>query len=219
MMTITTLAGLGGCGLLLLALLVALLRPQRFSVPVRAAIVVMFVLLTLFQIEELPLLGYVRALTGDFSITSVFLLGAFCFTRLSGRPELLRADRVSILLGTVLITAVFLYPMALGYTRVDPYALGYGSNVFFAVLLGLTLVAWHFDQYVFVFAVTLAVCAHLLRLYESTNLWDYLLDPMLAVFAIFWLAWRGLRRLFCKKAAAVPEAQAATDAVLAATER
>jgi len=82
------------------------------------------------------------------------------------------------------LAAAVLYPMALGLGLFDPYRLGYGSSWFLGILLLLSLAAWFWRLYLAALSVALAVLAWSVGWYESANLWDYLLDPLLAVFAL-----------------------------------
>jgi len=90
-------------------------------------------------------------------------------------------------MGLVAAGAAFLYPFTLGLTYFDPYALGYGSIGFIAALFALTLVAWYARFYLAAIVVTAAALAYLAGIYESRNLWDYLLDPLVSLFAAGWL--------------------------------
>jgi len=84
----------------------------------------------------------------------------------------------------VVLAAAVLYPMALGIGLFDPYRLGYGSSWFLGFLLLLALAAWFWRLYWVALSLALAVLAWGIGWYESANLWDYLLDPLLAVYAL-----------------------------------
>jgi hypothetical protein len=68
---------------------------------------------------------------------------------------------------------------------IDPYAWGYGSNIFLlAVLLSAVICAlanWTKGTWI----IGLAIIAWVIHWHESANLWDYLLDPLLVIWAIF----------------------------------
>jgi hypothetical protein len=89
---------------------------------------------------------------------------------------------------------LFLYPAALGLTHFDPYALGFGSPYLVMTLAALTLLAWYLRLYWLAAGLLAAVSAKLASALESQNLWDYLLDPLLALYAAFWLSSAMLRR-------------------------
>lgn len=129
--------------------------------------------------------GYVRGVTGDLSVTSIVLLAvSITGWRAPGERKVLSA--------AVLAGAVFLYPMALGLGGFDPYRLGFAPHVLLPVLCVGAGLAWLRQRYLALACIVLAVTGHSLALMESTNLWDYLLDPWIALVSIYDL--RPLRR-------------------------
>ena len=93
-----------------------------------------------------------------------------------------------------LTAGVILYPMALGLSRFDPYQAGWGFSWLFVVVCGVTILLLIMKNR---FAVILiaAILAHNLRLLESTNLWDYLVDPFMVLVSCIVLSSRFLRKL------------------------
>jgi hypothetical protein len=183
--------GLFGCGLLGLAVVAAALRLRRFSVGARAAIMLAAGVALFVPFGELSLAAYVRGVTGDLSISTLVLAGAACIAQLTGKQPIGQRD-LRALLWLVASAAVFLYPFALGLTPLDPYALGYGSAGFVTALLLLTLTAWYARLNLIVLVVIAATLAYLGGAYESRNLWDYLIDPLVSMYALVWLL-AGLR--------------------------
>ncbi|OGI46548.1 MAG: hypothetical protein A2151_03955 [Candidatus Muproteobacteria bacterium RBG_16_65_34] len=186
----TAVFGLFGSGLLCLAAVAAALRglPER----ARAAAWLTAGILIFVPFAALSAAGYVRGVIGDVSITTLVLAGAACARGPTGRNPIGHRNMLA-LMGLVAAGAAFLYPFALGLTYFDPYALGYGSIGFIAALFALTLVAWYARFYLAAIVVTAAALAYLAGIYESRNLWDYLLDPLVSLFAAGWLL-RAARR-------------------------
>ncbi|MBU3621773.1 hypothetical protein [Polynucleobacter sp. CS-Odin-A6] len=126
---------------------------------------------------ELPLSAYVRGVTGDLSIVSLLLLWD---TLLPSSKKTPFAFKVSITL-----VAIFFYPLALGFGMLDPYAWGYGSiGLLIAVILSAILcglAGWTKGVWIY----SLAIIAWAAHWHESANLWDYLLDPFLATWALY----------------------------------
>ena len=91
------------------------------------------------------------------------------------------------------LAGLVLYPLTLGIGGWDPYELGYRPLAMLGILL--VLAAWGrwrgYRAAAFVPIIVLAWCAGLL---ESTNLWDYLLDPLVAIYGVGWLATALVRR-------------------------
>jgi hypothetical protein len=136
----------------------------------------------------------VRGITGDLSISTLVLLALALLRTLSGCALVEEANRL-LMLRAIAIAAVLFYPLALGFSAFDPYRLGYGNLWFMVILLGLAV--WSVLRYSTFLAlcIALAVAAWSAGWYESSNVWDYLLDPWLAIYAIaiqvkYWWAQR-----------------------------
>ncbi len=162
--------GLFGCGLLSFAAVATVFRLRRFSAGARVAAV----------------LAAAAALFVPFGD-----LSAACIAQLTGRRLVGQRD-LRALVWLVAAAAVFLYPFALGLTPFDPYALGYGSVGLVTALLLVTLAAWYARLNLVVLVVIAAALAYLAGAYESRNLWDYLIDPLVSMYALVWLL-AGLR--------------------------
>lgn len=133
---------------------------------------------------RLPLVAYVRGISSDLSISLVSLACLGMYQRLSG--DRLTDNRECMLVSVVLaVGALFLYPLALGWGDWDAYRLGWGSPVLWAALLALSLACWVRGFRLLPVLIALALLAWAAGALESTNLWDYLIDPWLAVAAIY----------------------------------
>lgn len=146
---------------------------------------------------HLPLLAYVRGISADMSITLVALAGLFIGQRLLGWNAPTRRERMA-LYGTVAAAALFLYPLALGWSDWDAYRPGWGSWGMWVALLAVSLLCWLKSLRLVPLLIGLALIAWSLGLMESANLWDYLLDPWLALVSVFqclqWAAQQVLTR-------------------------
>ena len=178
--------GLFGCGLLGLAAIAKLIPLKRFPVRVRYTILLAAAFAFLIPIGDLPAAAYVRGVTGDLSAATLVFAGAACFMQLTGRTLIGHRDKLA-LCWLLAPAAAFLYPFALGWTRFDPYALGFGSIQFVTALLLITLACWWARLTLVVLVVVVAALAFLGGAYESRNLWDYLIDPLASFYALAWL--------------------------------
>ncbi len=183
MISANAIFGLFGCGLLSVAAVVTSIRLRRLPVRVRYAVVSVAAFAVFVPIGELPVAAYVRGVTGDLSMSTLVLAGAACLAQLTGRTPIGQRD-LRALCWLWVLAAVLLYPFALGWTPFDPYSLGYGSIEFLTALLLITLAAWWARLYLIVFIVIAAALAYLAGAYESRNLWDYLIDPLVSVYAL-----------------------------------
>jgi hypothetical protein len=100
------------------------------------------------------------------------------------------------MMALIALASLALYPMALGIGMYDPYRLGYGSPYFVSVLLLLALAAWIMKYPVIALCISMAFLAWTVGWYESGNLWDYLIDPFVSVYALSALTVRGLQKLW-----------------------
>ena len=125
---------------------------------------------------ELPLVAYVRGVTGDLSVVLTLLLWSSVL--LPSRPVPI-AFRIALS-----IIALLFYPLALGLGMLDPYAWGYGSLVLLIAIAMFALVCGLLGWTKGVWIIAIAIVAWAGHWHESTNLWDYVLDPLLCLWAL-----------------------------------
>jgi hypothetical protein len=193
---IHSVVGFLGHFFLLCALMLWISRSAESRSLQRAVPFAVFLLL-LVPVSGLPVVGYIRGMIGDLSITSTLLLGIWILSQISGVRRGLGSHR-AVLAGAA-AGGLALYPLALGLTPFDPYHLGFESPWLLLTVLGLVLAAWKTHRV----AAIILLCAMIsfnLRLLESANLWDYLIDPLLVLFAWSWAVHRLFRRAMGRKA-------------------
>lgn len=176
----TDLAGLAGIASLIAASVLLLPRPERLPKRNLAILAAAVFSVSLAPFNGLPLAAYVRGIVGDLSTTTIVLLWAAILKPCCTATELEQRDRLLML---VAAAALLLYPMTLGMSLYDPYRMGYGDSVFVAVVLVIASAAWLLRYSLIATSLALATLAWSLGWYESTNLWDYLLDPLVAIYA------------------------------------
>ncbi|BBE49977.1 hypothetical protein OYT1_ch0404 [Ferriphaselus amnicola] len=187
MIAYTDITGLAGVAFALGVMLSGLPVVARLAVA-RFWLVAAIMALALMPISGLSIAGYVRGVSGDLSVTSLLLLGMVL------RRKKVESQQQGVLL-MVLVAAVALYPFALGIGSFDPYRLGYGDHYFLIGMLLLTLLSWIRHYTLLVLVIALAVLAWAVGGYESANLWDYLLDPWVSIYAMLQLIIRRGRPL------------------------
>jgi len=180
---------------LLFAVVVVLLyKPTREqTLGLTAALFAVYFVVALLPIGGISVIGYVRVVTGDLSITTLALLINALLARMLADPPLDDPSRRLVLIA-VALTALAFYPLALGLSPFDPYRLGYAPVVLGAALLGLSLWAWFAGYRAAAMFILVPVAAYDLQLLESTNLWDYLLDPWVSFYAWGWIVYSGIQR-------------------------
>ena len=125
---------------------------------------------------ELPLVEYVRGVTGDLSIVLTLLLWSSLLPSVKPTPIAFKF--------AIAIIAIGFYPFALGLGMIDPYAWGYGSIAFLVAVLVFAVVCVLANWTKGVWIIAIAIIAWAAQWHESSNLWDYLLDPFLAIWAL-----------------------------------
>ena len=133
---------------------------------------------------QLPVAAYLRGVTSDFSVSLVVLAALNLFSRLFSLKLFDRRECHAVFYA-VAATALFLYPLALGWGDWDAYRPGWGSAGMWAGLLLVCVVCWVAGLRLLALLIALAMASWTAQLMESTNLWDYLFDPWLATAAIF----------------------------------
>jgi len=132
---------------------------------------------------HLPVVAYARGITSDLSITLVALACIGLCQHLFGTPAISRREKTA-LNAVVAVVALILYPLALGWSDWDAYRAGWGSFGMLGSLLALSLGFWTRGLRLLPVVIGLALLAWSAGLMESTNLWDYLVDPWLAMAAL-----------------------------------
>lgn len=178
---------MGLSGLALVWLLFALRLPyaQRLDGKRRALLAGLGYVVVMFPIAGWSPAIWLRGMVGDLSITSMLLLSAAVYARLFKVAPMWDARERSALLGFLAVLALLLYPFALGLGSLDPYRSGYGGVGLLLMLALLALWLMRRGFYLLPLVFALAASGWSFNVLESTNLWDYLIDAPLAIYALW----------------------------------
>lgn len=117
-----------------------------------------------------------RALWGDPSVTTLQLVAL----SLADRPaDFNRGQAIALAL-----FGIAFYALALGFGDFDPYRIGYTAGPLLAILAGVTVSAWWRGQPLYLWLLAVDLAAFAAGVFESTNLWDALFDPLLIIAAV-----------------------------------
>jgi hypothetical protein len=166
----------------------------RLTKPRLAILMVAVFVLSLIPFGTMPIAAYVRGVTGDLSITTLVLLWCALLRPWCGCVTVEAKHRRALLI-LIALAALALYPMALGVGAYDPYRLGYGDPLFVSALLLLALAAWFWKSTLIALCIAFATLAWAVGWYESNNLWDYLLDPFVSIYALCAIIIQAVKRL------------------------
>ena len=165
------------------------------SIPKPLFIVIALILMVI-PVNELPILYYMRAFFGNLSLlTMVYCaqtIGLYCSRSENTGPErnwlAYQGSSHLILVGV----GMLLYPTALGLGPIDLYALGYGSGWMIWISGGLLLLSLKLRATMLFYTWCCAILFFMMGVFESNNLWDYLVDPVICFIALVkWI--RGVR--------------------------
>ena len=151
----------------------------------------------LLPVRQTDVSGFVLAHTGTLSVSMLLLL----MFQLSTGWRLVEPLSTQIWrnMNVVWISlGIIVYPSALGLLDVDTYEFGYQDAMSWCVLIA-SGIAVYCRYRILGLCLASAVLADLLRLFESPNLWDYLIDPWLCLAAVFALIAASCRCLLAAK--------------------
>ena len=158
-------------------------------------------------VNGLPLAVYVRSFTDDLAISSLLLMGWYAATRAGLLAP--AKGRVTVVLAMFAVLALLLYPATLGLSYIDPYRYGFTPRPM--LLLGLVVTLWflYCRNGLGVLALALPTLAFSAGLKASGNYWDYLIDPLLAIYSLAAVTGALLKGLYLK-AKRLPDTPRAT---------
>lgn len=161
--------------LLLIQSVAGLLRVDRSGFRPTLIFAFLSALVSCFPIGELPFARVLISLNINCCIPLTALTSSRIWYNATG-VRLLDKSAVSSLWVFALVAGLVLYPMALGLGRFDPYELGWNFSLLFLITLAITIVLL-FKRNRSGIVLILCILGYNLQVLESTNLWDYLIDP------------------------------------------
>ena len=130
----------------------------------------------LIPVERVAVARWITGINANFSVSLLAALVVAVYERAFARTWFSSRDWDACWIFGA-IGGLTLYPLALGLSRFDPYEWGWHVGPLFAIMAVLTgWLLWKQNRFGVV--LLLAAAAFQLHLLESTNYWDYLLDPI-----------------------------------------
>ena len=145
-----------------------------------------------FPIYGLSFAEWLRSVIGDLSMLTLIIFSDSLLRRLFKRSFLDVSSRNTLLLGVGILGLVF-YPLALGLGSFDPYQFGFTPLILPLVLGLISVYAWFAGKRIIAIILLLPLIAFNVQLLESVNLWDYLMDPILLMYALIQLAMQWIK--------------------------
>ena len=182
---------------LLIVSMLSLIVKRRSRVQAISLCLLIPVILGVLPIGQTDVSGFVLGHMGTLSASMLVLLGFQFFANVGvvevHRPSVLRNMNIFWF-----ATGMILYPAALGFFNTDTYSFGFHASMHWCVL-GLSVVAMLCRHRILGLCLAFSVLANLLKLHESSNLWDYVIDPWLWIAAAVSLPAAMFRQLFGTK--------------------
>ena len=171
--------------LLVSAIILSLFQVRKYPPFVRWGALGTSAAVGFMKFGDLRLVAYPSGVLGDLSVTTQILLTAVIVKQVLRIDVLSDRDRATILFAAA-GAGLVLYPLSSGLMMLDVYSLGFHSTALMLGLAVLAVIGWYLQPGAAVI-VPLGVIAFNLGLLASNNVWDYLLDPMLTLFAWGWV--------------------------------
>ena len=171
------------CALLFSMVLVWLGNRYKLSLKMLRISVFVVSIACLLPIAGLSMFMYPHALFGDLSMTTKTFMIAWLVYRLGG-PVLTDMKEIRILLRGMAVFGLVFYPLALGLTPFDPYSAGYSASILIIWTVVIAAYGLHKGYAVLTVSMLVALWGYILGILESDNLFDYLFDPLLFLYAV-----------------------------------
>ena len=135
-----------------------------------------------FSFHGLSVARWIASFDGNFSIPLLGILAmAILEESFSVKLFALRDWKAAWIFGA--IATLVLYPSALGLGSIDAYRWGWGAGMLLlSVALATMVLLWQKNH--FGILLLLALAAFTFHLQGSTNLWDYIIDPVFGVLSM-----------------------------------
>jgi len=195
-MSIQTFIGLTGISLLLAAGVLRVLLFFKITKQVAILIALLVFALSFISISGNSINFYLRGIVNDLSISSCILLGYYFIS--SGTTASENKNNTLPVYYLATLIGLFFYPAALGLGTIDPYSWGfinkahnyYSTLIFIICLAGLMYFSFLKQYNLLLFCLVLSTLTYQFGILESQNLWDYLLDPLVFIYALFTIIYR-----------------------------
>ncbi|EAT10933.1 hypothetical protein HF888_05580 [Bermanella marisrubri] len=177
----TAIASLLGHGLLLMAVILYIIQARRWGKWFPYAYIIAAVVIVL-PLENWLVVEFSRGYLSDLSMATV----AIAVMSIVGQGQYQMSNAFKL---TFLLLAIVLYPSAMGWGMFDVYSLGYPSDTGYgylvAVVAAIAVLAVIVKSWQLAIVMTMVLIGNGVGLYETQNLWNYLLDPLVVVACIF----------------------------------
>jgi hypothetical protein len=169
--------------ILLMAIMLAVLQVRRWKqywpIPYILAAVIM-----ILPVANWLIIEFSRGYFSDISMATIIVCLVYIVSGM--RPKAVTLDHSFKVF--ILTVCIILFPSSMGATQYDLFSLGFPSETGFnALVIGLSavgLIAWYKKVYQLAIYVALVLISYSAGIYESKNIWVYMVDPIVMVLFI-----------------------------------
>ena len=154
------------------------------SKTVKYFVLIFTAVLIWLPLGQTPTYWYIRGFVGNLSIGSMMLCSVLILKMLFN-INIVNSSSKNLFCYAVFISGLFLYPLSLGLSYFDPYILGFHHFYAEFVIAVIAVITVLKRVYFISIWLTLSYIFYQFHLFESDNLWDYLIDPVVFLFAMF----------------------------------
>ena len=191
----TSLFGLLGHGMMLMALLLLILQVKRWKQYWPVAYLISAIIIIL-PIQNWLLIEFSRGYFSDLSMATIMVCLIFIVSGM--RPQAIAIDHSFKLF--ILVIAAILFPSSLGLGQYDLFSLGFPSETGFDFLIvfiaAIGLFAWYKQANQLAWYIAAVFIAYYFGLYESQNIWVYLIDPIVMLVVILGYVIMAIKLMF-----------------------
>ncbi len=188
---ISTIITLIGLSLLLSASLLRILCYFKMNIKWAYVFSVILFCMSFVTISGYSLLTYLHGIFNDLSISSLFLLSYYLLSISHYSSNEDNATKPIFYL--IALIGLFFYPTALGLGSIDPYGWGFIDNptypfsnlIFIGSIALLMMMAFIKHYNLLLLCLVFATLAYPLNLLASQNIWDYYIDPLVFLYALY----------------------------------
>ncbi len=149
--------------------------------------------MAIIPVYGIPIGRWMHGVTGGFSIPLFAVMFNTLWSQMAGRHLLSQSNRMAMCVAGAVI-GVTLYPLAIGVGPFDPYVLGWSSITLSSVFVIITC-ALLWNENAIGYVLLFSALAWQVGLLESTNTWDYVIDPVLSLGSLATLIYHAIRKL------------------------
>jgi hypothetical protein len=150
--------------------------------------------LSLVPVGTVSGLTFLYSVVGPLSLATIVGCAVYIGSHLRLVPALARHDLLYMAV-VVAVLGLVLYPASMGLLRWEPYRMGFHGIWLPTALIVIAAAAAAMRSIIVPLWIAASAAAWQSSLFDSTNLWDYVIDPVVWIASLVFLAVAAVRRI------------------------